>query len=356
MAFEKDDIRAAVSAGLITEEQAASLLALAEERAGKRAVRSSIEEPFELFKGFNEIFIVIGLSILFAGWLGITGLSVLFESGDGRSVRGLIFALISLLGLAAAARYFTLKRRMVAPSIALTIMWLISSLQVGRTLGDFAGLSEASAVVVLCAAAVLSLGAWYAVFRIPFTMALLALSVFGVTGAFFVLQGAEITSPADLFLLTNDGPFAILTIVLGLIGFGVAMWFDMSDPHRISRRSASGFWLHIIAAPAIINTIALTLFEIDTGIALLALLVVLCFLALVAVVIDRRSFLVAGIGYVVALAFTVIEIDNAFWVIFALGILLLGLGAKWEQIRGTLLRALPSFPGKTNLPPYALTL
>ena len=138
-----------------------------------------------------------------------------------------------------------------------------------------------------------------------------------------------------------------------LIGFAVAMRFDMSDPHRVSQRNIAGFWLHIVSAPAIVNTIALTLFNADTGAAYAILIAVLILLALIAVVIDRRSFLVAGVGYTVALAFTLAEGSAAVWAIFILGALLVVIGAQWERLRSGLMRALPAFPGKTRLPPYA---
>ena len=76
-------------------------------------------------------------------------------------------------------------------------------------------------------------------------------------------------------------------------------------------------------------------------------------MAIVAVVIDRRSFLVSGVGYVVALAITVAE-GQAFFIILMLGAGLVLLGAQWEVLRRSIMRALPSFPGKTRLPPYDL--
>jgi len=80
------------------------------------------------------------------------------------------------------------------------------------------------------------------------------------------------------------------------------MWFDGSDPHRVTRRSANGFWLHVVAAPALVNTIALSLLESDTTAANIVLLCVLFLFAIVAIIIDRRSFLIAAIGYVVVVA------------------------------------------------------
>jgi selenocysteine-specific translation elongation factor len=83
------------------------------------------------------------------------------------------------------------------------------------------------------------------------------------------------------------------------------MSFDMSDPHRVTRRSHSpGFWLHVIAAPAIVNTVALTLFQIRNALGRTVGLLDRVYRRSspsFAIAIDRRSFLVSGVGYVVAL-------------------------------------------------------
>ncbi len=68
------DLRDAVQRGLISEAQAAGLIGIAESRRQAVAQVEPGEEPFVLFKGFNEIFIVIGLSILFMGWIGVATL------------------------------------------------------------------------------------------------------------------------------------------------------------------------------------------------------------------------------------------------------------------------------------------
>jgi hypothetical protein len=126
------------------------------------------------------------------------------------------------------------------------------------------------------------------------------------------------------------------------------MAFDMSDPHRVTRRAANGFWLHVVAAPAMVNTIALSLIDDENLIALLAFLAVI---AVIAMIIDRRSFLITAIGYVVAVAGTVFGGDGIATTIIALGIILLILGAFWEKFRAQLLRRLPSFIPLHRLPP-----
>ena len=107
-----EDLRAAVAAGILTEAQAASLSALANDRAGKRATLPSEDEPFEFFRGFSEIFISIGLVIL------LSGATALLTVIGG-------FFVLTLVPLATAAiawwwaTYFTLKRRMTLPSMVL---------------------------------------------------------------------------------------------------------------------------------------------------------------------------------------------------------------------------------------------
>jgi hypothetical protein len=348
----RDDIRAAVAAGTLNEAQAASLLALAETRAGVRARMSGRDEPFELFKGFNEIFIVVGLVILGLGYAGVTGMT-LFGTTQGY-ILGMVYAAAAMAGTALLARYFTLRRRMVAPSIALSVFFGALSGQFGLSFAAMLDLDTAEALTASAGIAALALSGWYAVFRVPFAVALVAVSVFATAFGIATLGGAFPKTPRDIFLLSADGPFALLTVALGLAALLIAMRFDMSDPHRVTRRAAAGFWLHVIAAPAIVNTVALTLFEAGSLAAQVSLAGFIALMALFAVVIDRRSFLVAGVGYVVALALTVVE-GQAFFVILTLGAALVLLGARWEAMRRAVMRALPRFPGKDRLPPYDLS-
>jgi hypothetical protein len=93
--------------------------------------------------------------------------------------------------------------------------------------------------------------------------------------------------------------------------------------------------------------VALSLLDQDRSGVLLAFLAVI---ALVAIVIDRRSFLIAGVGYCVALASTVFDAGGSTFTILVLGVVLLILGAFWERIRAGLLGLMPFLP-KHRLPP-----
>ncbi len=73
--FNEDDLRAAVAAGHASEAQAASILALAADRQNERQILDAYDELFELFRGFNEVFIAVGLALAMSGWIGLAVIS-----------------------------------------------------------------------------------------------------------------------------------------------------------------------------------------------------------------------------------------------------------------------------------------
>jgi hypothetical protein len=353
--IDKDDLRASVGAGLLTEAQAAALTALAHSRRGARENLDPGDEPFELFRSFNEIFIVVGLAILASGWTGI----VTFAAVENlSSVRNLLMG-ASALGavvLWLLSEYFIRRRRMVAPAIALSVLFAINAAY--GFAGAFAELfmvaqgDNSSLPTPLALATLALIGFWYR-FRVPFALAIIALAAFGMSILIAGNRNGAPDTTRDLFLLSADGPFAWITLILGIAVFAAAMMFDMSDPHRVTRRAANGFWLHVVAAPALVNTIALSLLDSDASGSKAVLIALLILIALVAIVIDRRSFLIAAIGYVVILSKTVFEAQSAVFTVFGLGVFLVVLGARWQSFRARLLNALPAFIPRDRLPPSA---
>ena len=348
--IETDDIRASVAAGILTERQAASITALAHSRRGAREGLHPGDEPFELFKGFNEIFIIVGLLILSLGWAGL--ISAMFDTQIiGLRYAALWYGIPGAVVLWLLSEYFIWRRRMVGPAIALSILFAINA---GATLiAYFAnpfmiGQLDLSSLQFPLAMTTIAVAAFWLRFRVPFAMAMIAVSLFLVAMMAAAINQGSPESATDIFLLSAGGPFAWITLGLGVAIFAAAMAFDMSDPHRVTRRAANGFWLHVVAAPAMVNTIALSLIDDENLIALLAFLAVI---AVIAMIIDRRSFLITAIGYVVAVAGTVFGGDGIATTILALGIILLILGAFWEKFRAQLLRRLPSFIPLHRLPP-----
>ena len=345
------DLRDAVQRGVITEAQAAGLTAIAESRRQAVAGVGPGEEPFVLFKGFNEIFIVVGLSILFLGWIGISTMlgAEAFSPGGLDTV---LVAIVTLLGLAAVQRYFTLTRRMIAPSMALAIMTALTAWALGWAVANVVGVDGLPASALASGVVVGLMLLHFRTFRVPFDAAIIAMAAFSTVWSLLAGGGILPDDGLSLLHLSGTGPLSVLSLAFGLLTFALAMRFDMSDPLRVSTRSTTGFWLHVTSAPAIVNTTAMHLLANGQGGQLL-LLVFLLAIAGVALVIDRRSFLVSGAGYAVWLIFTLF--DRSALVILFLGFGLVFLGAQWDRLRSGLMNRLPDFPGKHRLPPYAST-
>jgi len=348
-----EDLRAAVAAGILSEGQAASLSALANDRAGKRATLPQEDEPFEFFRGFSEIFISIGLVILL---IGATALLTAFGG----------FALLTLVPLATAAiawwwaGYFTLKRRMTLPSMVLATAYGIGIVIFVFTLLGQGGTDMRMTSVVGFGASALAMMLWYRRFRLPFSAFLTGAAVLGVIYSITAsssnlvdLVGAD--GYEALFDLGESPAFATATLIFGIGAFLTGMWFDTRDPHRLGRHSATAFWCHLLAAPALVNTVAITLLN-GGGTGFLAVALVL--ITALALVIDRRSFLTAAIVYIAIVISWVMGEGRGITPIFVLLVLggfITAIGTWWVQLRAWLMDLLPDFPGKSRLPPYGST-
>jgi len=351
--IDNNDLKAAVSAGIVSEKQAASLISLSHSRNRARENLATGDEPFELFKGFNEIFIVIGLVILAIGWSTVAGIAYV-DSINNPQQAAIPFGLAGTVVIWLLSEYFIRRRRMVAPAIALSVLFAGNaafSLTAYFAQPFMVAQEDFSSLPLPFALGTVALLIYWFRFRVPFAMAMIAVGLFIVAILLAASESGTPSSFSDLFLLSAGGPFAWITLALGFAVFVFAMVFDMSDPHRVTRRSANAFWLHVVAAPALVNTLALSLLSTQAATSNITLAFVLFVFALIAVIIDRRSFLIAAIGYVVALATTVFGGEGAATSILLLGIALLLLGAFWEKIRARLLTILPSFIPLHRLPP-----
>lgn len=348
--IQRDDLRAAVASGILDEEQASKLMILSDQRQGYRANMIGDDEPFELFKGFAEIFVTVGLALLMSGLLG---LSAIFGEVA-------FLPIIAMVLSVALAFYFTRKRRMSLPSIALCISFALS---LGITVSLLLAGSNYLApwqVITVGLLGMVGIGIYYRIFRLPFAM--FALGVFGIITVLgcveFLFLTANSTSAdfTDYFDLRRQPYLALGTLVFGVMAFIGALRFDLQDPHRVSRKSSSAFWLHILAAPALVNTLVMSNYQmgglVGTGLAI----GVLALFTLLAIIIDRRSFLTAGLIYMGLLLAAAISETGTDWApvltTLLLGVFVTTLGAFWTQIRASVLGTLPNFPGKDRLPPY----
>ncbi|WP_235841953.1 hypothetical protein [Cereibacter johrii] len=209
-----------------------------------------------------------------------------------------------------------------------------------------------------------ALGLWYRRFRLPFTMFALGVAVLvalytltsGIAGA----RAVSTSLHGLIFDLQGSPLFSMTTLVFGIMAFTAGIWFDSRDPYRLGRHSATGFWLHLLAAPALVNTVAMTLFNMGGAIGVLATAAALLVVTVLALIIDRRSFLTAGIVYFALVIAWLVQggqqVDGPAHkavVLLLLGILITSLGTWWTSLRAQVMNALPAFPGKGRLPPYA---
>ncbi|MFZ1470908.1 MAG: hypothetical protein WAT09_18310 [Paracoccaceae bacterium] len=351
-----EDLRSAVAAGILDEGQAARLRALMDEREGRRAMMPSEDEPFEFFRGFSEIFISIGLVILLSGVMAM----LIWFGG---------FGMLTVVPLISAgicwwwAGYFTLKRRMTMPSMVLATAFGVGLLIfVGTVLGK-AGMSPKIMGFLPFALAALGMVGWYRRFRLPFSAFLTGLLVLGAIYA-LTASGSDVAGMMmgrsgmnGLFDLRESPVFATATLVFGIGMFLVGMWFDMRDPHRLGRHAATAFWCHLLAAPALVNTVAVTLMSGGGSGRIGLLAVALLVITLLALVIDRRSFLTAAIAYIaLVIAWVMGEGDGSQWIfiLIVLGALITAIGTWWVKLRAFVMKLLPEFPGKGRLPPYSM--
>jgi hypothetical protein len=349
------DLRAAVAAGLISEAQAAGVAAIAHDRAGKRAAMPAEDEPFEFFKGFSEIFVSVGLLILLAG------ISLLLGWLGG------ITMMIALPAICAGicwwwANYFTLERRMNLPSMVLAAAFGGGVYVSAFTLMMQGNLPDRGAVILSALIAMAAMGLWYRRFRLPFTMFVLGLfglaAIYALTASIDAIAGMTTGFGGAFFDLRNSPQFSLATLIFGACAFVGGMWFDARDPYRLGRHAATAFWLHLLAAPALVNTVAMTLFNIGGKGGMVATATALVLIAMLALVIDRRSFLTAGIVYIALVISWLVrggaEASIGHWalILLILGAFVTALGTWWVPLRSRLMRALPDFPGKDRLPPY----
>ncbi|HEX9954608.1 MAG TPA: hypothetical protein VGB48_05245 [Allosphingosinicella sp.] len=345
--YSETDIEAAVAAGAMTPEAAASLRNYV---SSQRSAPSVDEEHFRLITGFNDIFVGIAAAILLfaVAWIGQSfGPKI---GDDGPSPFAGLFVAATAWGL---AEFFTKKRRMALPSIILLLAFTAGVAMTAFTtivLGfgeDFFEDSERAAALAVAASAAIAAGAtWFhwRRFRVPITIAVGAATLVGLVMA---LIASAVADSGDQVI---ENTLLATALVLGLGVFLFAMRWDSSDPRRETRRSDVAFWLHLLSAPLIVHPIfsllGLNDGDASIGEAMVVLLVYLL-LGITALAVDRRALLVSALAYVL---FALISLFREFGAVelnialaaFVIGSGLLLLSAFWHNVRRSVVQPLPA--------------
>ncbi len=344
--FDKSDIRAAVEGGAISDEAAKRLEAFLKARNDPE--RMLDPENLRFLSNFNDVFLTIGIVVLMTGLGFLSAISVInmlglsgpfypetIEDANGLTNR-IRFAIILspipvIVGAWLLAEYFCGKRRLLLPSMALSVAivwasaivaaglasWFLDPIQTAtRVDRDFdpwsilAGVSYSG-----FAAAALAAAAIFWRFRLPFSLFLLAGSIAGL----FYTAVAQLGGANELF-----SGAAMLGIGIATLIFAVA--FDMRDPTRTTRNADHAFWLHMAAAPQIIFGVrGLVLgsgFEEASTADATVMLVVLIAFGLMSLALNRRALIVSGL----------ISFTYALWVLVN--------GSGWSGLNSLMLTAL----------------
>ena len=144
----------------------------------------------------------------------------------------------------------------------------------------------------------------------------------------------------------------------GFVGndaFSFGIYFDIKDPYRVSRFSQTGFWMHVLAAPLIVNTFLTTAYNIGGTLGYLLSFLLFGIISFISLVIDRRSFLTAGLGYLTVIVWSAMQYVvpdlNFVMTMIVLGAIVTALGSWWGHLRTWIMLLLPEFPLKGRLPP-----
>ncbi len=355
---------AAAAAGVIDAAQVGPLTEfLARDfEAPQAAATISGEEDLRFVRNFHDVFLATGIVLLSVG-LAVTTAVVTEHAAGGRFVVALTALCGSAIATWALAEVFSRRRRLFLPSIALCLSFAAFcifaaltaySMIVGRWVdifntgfGDAAQLARGAAPAAVAASLIAGI-AFYARFRLPFAM--------GLTGLNAVLLVIAIVFWLNPDLLRSLSSVLILLGGLGMFFAGV--WFDARDPSRATRISDNGFWLHLGAAPLILNGV-LTLVgggiigivgrdegHSNTTAAVVTLLVV-AVLGMASLLINRRALIVSALlstGFAVGAFMKAVGMEAGG--LAAAPFVCLGggvgfLGAGWASARRNLLKRAP---------------
>ena len=334
--LSRTDIDLAVSQGVIDRDIADRLLAFA---ASQRST-SADEESFRLLTGFNDIFVTIGLALFLGAtyWLA-------------SNVSTWVAKLTVAISAWALAEIFTLKRRMALPSIVLLAVFVA---MIFALIAELAGSSASFKAndpvpfVVAGIAAAAGASVHWRRFHVPITVA-----------AGFAALAASAAALANLAIpgILEHQPILVF-LPLGLVAFGIAMRFDMSDRQRLTRRTDIAFWLHLLAAPLIVHSVVWNITDPSDLSTVDSFLIVGLFavLSLVAIIVDRRALLVSSLSYLIYAAWTLLhmtrwETNGWAMAILCVGALVLLLSVAWRPMRAGVVRLLP--PAIANMVPVA---
>jgi hypothetical protein len=349
--YDKSDLRAAVEGGAISDEAAKRLEAFL--KAKNDPDRGLDSENLRFLTNFNDVFLTIGIGVLMTGLSFLSGIA--FWNMLGPTKLTIVLTPIPVLvGAWLLAEYFCGRRRLLLPSMALSLIIcaaagaLVAAIlapenerQAANMFSNDFGNNVSIFSYAGFGSSALAAAAIFWRFRLPFSLFLLALSIAGL----FYTAIARVDDGNLIF-----GGAAML--IAGLATLTFAIWFDAKDPQRASRTSDHAFWLHMAAAPQIIFGVRGLI--LGSGFApagaadASVMLIVLLAFALISLALNRRALIVSGLlSFATALWVLVDNFGGGGVNTIMLTALLVGgaivlLGGGWRTARRFILKAVPS--------------
>lgn len=239
---------------ILTPPQTETLKQYLRKKVSDRQNYAQQDEPFTLFRGFSDIFLLIGLSILLIAFNGVAGAILLAISTE---IGPIIWAGITIAATFWLSEYYVKKRGLLMISLlfVMNICAIIAITIASIIFDDFSfdaidSISKtASYYLLLCSvASFIILGLYQYIYRTPYLPACLTIN--GVTIIQFLLTYIFVPSDSpDTFLIGHS-----LTLIDNLLSLIVSMacliWaikIDQQAPFRQNRESQTAFWFYLFA-------------------------------------------------------------------------------------------------------------
>jgi MFS family permease len=381
----------AVARGILDAGQRQALIDLASEiqadsaSSGEGNGRSlsgglSVDDQMRLVGGGNDIFVAVGIILLFAG--GQFALAAMFPGGRFPSTIALIVASWLVAEVITRQKRMRLSSTLLALIFTVAIFILLANLLRDRIMipGEtnafslFALRSEAGQIALFLGGGLIAAAAaYFARFKVPVLAGVIATAATGLAflGAIVfyhdqLLSGA-VAAPRPDQLADILADALAIPLLCGLTIFIAAVLLDLRDRERQTVWSDCAFWLHVVSAPLLVHPLFILATgqeilsgEIEPGVGAGILLgVMMTGFVLVALAIDRRSLLAptlayfgsVGIYYLVNDAANTTGIPPFALILIAIGAMVILFGAGWQRIRRLIIRPLLPTSVLDRLPP-----
>ncbi len=301
----------AAEQGIISKEQVVSLLDFLkseqlESQQSTTIQRENTGEQLKFIRSFGDIFIALGVLLL------------AFTSN--MLAENTMHQMFAIVGFVLIAEWLVGHKRLVLPGITI----LLSILYFVNIVVDASSTSYASLDVLLMSISSLF---FYVRYKMPFSLYPVAVG--------FIYLSIEISG-----INIVEHPYVF--VILGVMVFIAAMWYDSRDTQRVTSLSDNGFWLHLLAAPLIVHGVMVSLLlsnhgGLQTNSLYILLLFTLFFF--IALFVDRRAILVSSFAYALYAVFKFayqqfMQVDNLTLFIFmGVGIFIIFFGTYWYKVR-----------------------